>query len=695
MTADMNDCSAAEQQLLDAISAHETCDFADGASISPEEMGSWGPERTVRASLLRELLTARQAEAASQEIELRGAVIEGTLDLRKTRVSPLALRHCRIHTLRASGATFTGDAHFDMVTFVDAADFSGANFARDAGFDRATFIGAARFRGATFTGTARFNFATITGDAGFDRTTFSREAQFAGVAFTGPAGFGRATFDGSAGFHRATFKSVAHFTDATFAAGVTFDGVAFNSDAGFVRAIVTGNASFTGATFAGDAWFGSATFAGDAGFARATFIRAVRFEGAVAGTFRLSGAEFHSADAGPWVAANVLLAGAVFHSRTRVAVAAVEIDGSRLQAREGVHLVAAAGAVDLTDAEFLRRSILAHSADEKTVRWSAKRNADPHRPDQPPLTRHTGMTARPEAVPLVQLLGKVLGSPERPRSRVVSLRRATAGDLVLSGVDLQDCGFAGAHGLDKLRIDATCSYGRPPRWWVDTLRPFTRRRIIAEEARWRQTHTAGWGPSTAADAPTAAEIAGLYRDLRKGLEDSKDEPGAADFYYGEMEMRRLAMREHRGRRHIAPDQQQPSWVEHLLLDAYWALSGYGLRAWRALASLAVLLTVCAALFTLPVFAYPPDPPSRVAAVDLRTGAVRYEGDPESAVGRHTTATFGKAFEFTARESLFLTRSGTPVLATTGWGSALDIGLRLLAPLLLGLAVLAVRGRTKR
>ena len=33
-------------------------------------------------------------------------------------------------------------------------------------------------------------------------------------------------------------------------------------------------------------------------------------------------------------------------------------------------------------------------------------------------------------------------------------------------------------------------------------------------------------------------ITAIYRALRKGREDSKDEPGAVDFYYGEMEMRR-------------------------------------------------------------------------------------------------------------------------------------------------------------
>ncbi|WP_308407820.1 hypothetical protein [Streptomyces somaliensis] len=33
-------------------------------------------------------------------------------------------------------------------------------------------------------------------------------------------------------------------------------------------------------------------------------------------------------------------------------------------------------------------------------------------------------------------------------------------------------------------------------------------------------------------------MAALYRQLRKSLEDGKNEPDAADFYYGECEMRR-------------------------------------------------------------------------------------------------------------------------------------------------------------
>ena len=62
----------------------------------------------------------------------------------------------------------------------------------------------------------------------------------------------------------------------------------------------------------------------------------------------------------------------------------------------------------------------------------------------------------------------------------------------------------------------------------------------------------------------APEIAGIYRDLRKGLEDVKNEPGAADFYYGEMEMRRLAGPKPTG----APAASRggaPSWAERALL----------------------------------------------------------------------------------------------------------------------------------
>ena len=135
--------------------------------------------------------------------------------------------------------------------------------------------------------------------------------------------------------------------------------------------------------------------------------------------------------------------------------------------------------------------------------------------------------------------------------------------------------------------------------------------------------------------------------LRKGYEDSKNEPGAADFYYGEMEMRRL-------------NPQTPR-SERLLLFLYWFVSGYGLRASRALACLLVVVVAFAVGFSL--------------------------------WGFKTKATFIQALLYSANSTTALLRG--PQAALTTAGQVLDIGLRLLGPLLFGLVILSLRGRVKR
>jgi hypothetical protein len=697
-----NDYRAAERRLLDAIRARAICDFSDRTHISTTEMASWGPERTIRATLLRRLLTAEGADYAKHGIQLRGAAIDGVLDLSDMNVMPLELTQCRIATIEASRTHFTGDARFDGTTFTAGAQFGSATFSGDAGFAVATVSGQAWFKDATFTSKAWFLSATFAGDA-----------QFEG-----------ATFNDTAWFDMATFGGEATFLEATFSHNVLFNGATFSDEVWFA-----------GATFSGEAMFEGATFGDLACFASATFSHSALFNGAIADVYDLSRAQFHTMDPGPWIARRVTLTGAVFHLQARVAVAAVEKrDCRRLQAREGLHLIGRGGVVDLEDAEFLRRSILAHSASEPSV---PERDDPGERPEG-----FYGLTpaeqeqwaGRDIAFQLAQELAAELGHEKMQQTQVGSLRRATASDLALSEVGLEDCAFAGAHGLDKLRIDATCSFQRPPTWPSHTWRPFTSRRVIFEEEQWRRTHTRAWavgapgvappapddpGPSpdspelldetmwpqdlfTATPrVPTALEIAGTYRDLRKGLEDAKDEPGAADFYYGEMEMRRLAAR---GSRHQRNDNgsrakgRRPSWTERRLLDAYWAVSGYGLRAWRAVTALTILLVGCAALFTLPVFAHLSTPPQQVASVNLRTGAIQYAPiiQPSGKPGTTAAVPFGTSLKFTSTESLTLIRaSGTPLLETTSAGTVLDIAVRLLAPLLLGLALLAVRGRIKR
>lgn len=133
-------------------------------------------------------------------------------------------------------------------------------------------------------------------------------------------------------------------------------------------------------------------------------------------------------------------------------------------------------------------------------------------------------------------------------------------------------------------------------------------------------HVTAAAPGACRETPNAHRTwtgARYYRALRKSYEDSRNEPGSADFYYGEMEMRRA-------------DPGSPR-AERGLLTAYWALSGYGLRC--------------------------PRPDLRVV---VNSVIFRSSGQDRTTAGTYT-----------------------------------EMASRLAEPVLLGLAVLAVRGRIKR
>jgi hypothetical protein len=159
------------------------------------------------------------------------------------------------------------------------------------------------------------------------------------------------------------------------------------------------------------------------------------------------------------------------------------------------------------------------------------------------------------------------------------------------------------------------------------------------------------------------QIAGVYRALRKGREDVKDEPGAADFYYGEMEMRRHArpLSDSNPGGHSAAASRGR--VERGILTAYWLVSAYGLRATRAVAALAVVTMLLAVAFHLVGFAVPPRPVS-----------------------------YWTSLLYAFRATLSLTDDQVKL---TAWGQLLQGVLRLTGPVLLGLALLALRGRVKR
>ncbi|MFJ3438866.1 pentapeptide repeat-containing protein [Streptomyces cyaneofuscatus] len=455
---------------------------------------------------------------------------------------------------------------------------------------------------------------------------------------------------GSVQFNKATFQGAAHFNSVTFQGAAQFESAAFQDAAEFDAVNFQDAARFASATFH-DAWFDSAVFSGDVEFAGATsanraWFRNAQFETAAWVSFTCGGL--------------VLLDGAVFHQPVILSFVArrVSCGRTRWAATASLHLMYAE--LHLTDAVF----------------------------EYPVLVTGSLGPYRGEAVLPEGLVGQT------PGVSLANVDGADVAHLALHNVDLSGCEFAGAVHLDQLKVDGWCTFATTPSGWGRRFPwRWSKRNTLAEEHYWRvrTTHHSARAVSRGWSAPPQhtpelqpAAVAALYRQLRKSLEDGKNEPDAADFYYGECEMRRH-------------DTTRP-WGERTLLTAYWALSGYGLRATRAMgwlvASMAVTIMVMV-LWGLPANDTKPQTTGRQVGVGqefkLTTGtpAPRNPAGPLSE--RVSTERFEKALRLVINSVVF--RSSGQDLTTVG--TYTEMVSRLAEPILLGLAVLAVRGRVKR
>ncbi|RZS37628.1 pentapeptide repeat protein [Herbihabitans rhizosphaerae] len=424
----------------------------------------------------------------------------------------------------------------------------------------------------------------------------------------------------------AVFHGPVDASDALFDQPVSLNGAEFEDSANFFRATFNSVADFSAARFGKLATFSHARFGDIAKF------EGVEFAGGVAmvntgfsGTLEFTDAKFHGE-----VIADLLRADRIaFNSATFARALRLMVDCRFLglrQARfeDGVTLRVMRADVDATRCVFGAPSSI------------------------------SGAQGRTEWIPLI-----------------TSLMETDVSNLSLADVDLRWCEFAGAHRLDELRMDGLCPLNTPPKSWRRA-----RRWVLAEEHYWR-----GWPTDERANPRVypidPLRIAGLYRSLRKAFEDGKNEPGAGDFYYGEMEMRRHA--------------PSTPWFERTILAAYWALSGYGQRASRAIVALVVLL----ATVTVLLMGFGLSAPAQQQI----TGTV-HNGQAQLAVREPATALpdrrwtwdrAGKALQTSAGAMVFrdsgqkLTYAGTWILMLARFGG----------PLLLALAVLAVRARVKR
>jgi Pentapeptide repeats (9 copies) len=601
--------------------------------------------------------------ASPQDVEAALKVLgeHGKLDARGVQVTTDLLGiFLQAAPKDALGLTILSDARFDRARFQSDAEFYGVALRGSTSFAKAIFEGEAWFSFTDFDGGVDFADATFQANAWFSSVVFKGAAEFAGASFQADAAFDGAEFrfDGSfpavtfgrdARFVGATFQVDAWFMGATFGGGGSFDAAGFQRDASFEAAEFQRGTSFLGATFEGTAEFGLAVFQGNAWFDAVTFQKARQL--------------------GPMLVHKCLLLDqAVFHERAQIEVAAAAVCCQRTRFLAGVQLRVRWAQVVLDDADLAAPSLLT---------------------GVPPFPNlHEGRWAR-ALKRLLRATGVRAGRP-----RLLSVRRADVAGLTAARVDLRACRFAGAHHLDQFRVEGT-DFAPTPRGWR-----WTTRQTIAEEHHWRAQHRhpqgrsrqgtaaeklpalaargargrSGWHRAAQqapawlkAEAPAPLQIAALYRALRKGREDSKDEPGAADFYYGEMEMRRAAKRAQirRERRREYRGTAVTAATEYTILWLYWLVCGYGLRAWRALAALAVVVGIAGVGLSRVGFHHP-HPSQLVSWLYALQATISLEGKARQLTGQLTLP-----------------------------GELLRVALRFTGPVLLGLAALSVRSRVKR
>ncbi|MEV0599998.1 pentapeptide repeat-containing protein [Streptomyces sp. NPDC050315] len=470
----------------------------------------------------------------------------------------------------------------------------------------------------------------VCGDALFTEARFTVDADFSGVRFEGEAVFEAARFEASVVFDGARFERGGWFNGASFAGPVGFGGVRFTEDAGFGTAEFHDRAWFGGAQFDGRAWFGETVFRGDAEFHRALF-------------------------AGGWVGpvichGTLVLHEAEFRNALQISVMTARIDARAARFESTVALRARWATIDLTDVVLLFPSSVATG------------HSTPRHPSEEALSAAHDIDVS-----------------------IASIRGVDAAMLLLSDVDLTRCRFSGAHHLDQLRFEGKWRLSAAPRgvqWSRGIPRWCTKRLVIEEERQWRTLpsrrpparHAWGEPPESPDAVPGLATLTTTYRQLRKAREDAKDEPGAADFYYGEMEMRRYSHGRHK--------------AERWLLQAYWLLSGYGLRASRALVGLGLAMT--ATIVLMMAFGLP-DTPARPYPASAGVLGKQHPQLQRPFLERFTGERAEKAADVVIHSVVF--RASGQNLTTAG--TYIEMAARLSEPALLALAVLAVRGRIKR
>jgi uncharacterized protein YjbI with pentapeptide repeats len=539
-------------------------------------------------------------------------------------------------TVDGSGVAFSGEDVQWMIA--SAPRMKGHPHFMNAHFENATF--GLPERGSRGPSRVDFSFAVFDGAVtSFEHAKFLGDADFDGCDFLSEVELG------------AEFRGDCSFNSADFRGGVTsFQGATFH-----------GQSSFLGSTFHGMASFASTTFLDFASFQSTQFKESVQFalpgkEPAVfkSMAFFLS-ATFAEGAVLTAIADRVELSEAVLARPHEVALVAGEVIASHLTMPQGGVIAVRFATVYLDDVRLEAPTTLVALEPSTTWRYVDR--------DQAALLDHAFLENSRIRHPDRPLAHDQRGELD-PRPRLASLVGSDVANLTCTNVAMGSCDLRSVTGLDRLRLEGATGFLPTPR--LAWPRRLTRRQTLLDEHRLR-----GWPPASGEPAGSplhgqelrteARRVAGLYQSLRKAREDRRDEPGAADFYYGEMEMRRRAL---------------PWWsVERWILTGYWLVSGYGLRAWRAVCGFCLAVGVGTVLFHLWGFTQ-----------TIKKSSPVYAPPPHD---------WGSAFQASIESTTSVLRSLSVNWELTMLGELTQLALRILGPALLALAALAIRARVKR
>ncbi|MFF6880023.1 pentapeptide repeat-containing protein [Streptomyces sp. NPDC012474] len=598
-----------------------------------------------------------------------------------------------------SNATIDGDARFVNTTINGTARFDGVNIKGDAWFVKAAVNGVVRFDRAQVVGDVRFDFATIRGYARFDAARVGGKLLFRAAEIEEDARLNRVEVKGGAYFDEAKI-GWAFFGNAKIEGGVFFRGASVKNDVSFVESKIEGGARFVKAEIGGGVWSLATTVNGGLWAVNANIETGIRFL-------------FATIEGGIWFAGASLNGGVIFDKSSLDGDA--RFDKAAIDGEVRFDFAEMSGTLRLNHAVFTRAPLLEMllrrgTADlsgvtfESSIAMKVEARAVCRRVRwASTATLYAGDAELDLSEAVLEFPVSIVGGfmPDRtgdeheavpnvpPVARVASLQGVDAAHLVLTDVDLRECRFAGTIHLDQLRLEGRCPLPATPagmrRQGLLPLR-WTPRRTLVEEHYWRATRSKqeiGWNPAPeGVRVLEPAALAPVYRQLRKAFEDSKNEPGAADFYYGEMEMRR--------------HDPEISLGERTLLTSYWAVSGYGLRATRAVGWLAtsMLITMLAMMFWgIPKESAKLESSGRLSGnqITITTETPDPENPSGSYLARLSVERFEKSLRVVINSVVF--RSSEQDLTTSG--KYVEMVSRVVEPVFLGLAVLAVRGRIKR